>query len=56
MSLLFRLRHNTLAQISLFVAARAQEDGRSLWKMLGLPSYVVFELPKFRLTEVASAV
>jgi len=42
--------------ISLFVAARAQEDGRSLWKMLGLPSYVVFELPKFRLTEVVSAV
>jgi len=48
------ISHGTV--ISLFVAARAHEDGRSLWGMLGLPSYVVLELPKFRVTDLVAAV
>jgi broad specificity phosphatase PhoE len=48
------ISHGTV--ISLFVAARAHEDARSLWKMLGLPSYVVLELPKFRITDLVTAV
>jgi len=47
------ISHGTV--ISLFVAARAHEDGGRLWKMLGLPSYVVLELPAFRLTELVAA-
>jgi broad specificity phosphatase PhoE len=48
------ISHGTV--ISLFVAARAHEDARSLWRMLGLPSYVVLELPKFRITDLVTAV
>lgn len=47
------ISHGTV--ISLFVAARAHADGHALWQTLGLPSYVVFELAKFRLTELVSA-
>jgi broad specificity phosphatase PhoE len=47
------ISHGTV--ISLFVAARAHEDGRRLWKVLGLPSYVVLELPKYRLTELVGS-
>jgi broad specificity phosphatase PhoE len=48
------ISHGTV--ISLFVAARAHEDGRALWKTLGLPSYVILELPTFRLTELVGSV
>jgi broad specificity phosphatase PhoE len=48
------ISHGTV--ISLFVADRAHEHGHSLWKMLGLPSYAVLELPGFRLSELVSAV
>jgi broad specificity phosphatase PhoE len=48
------ISHGTV--ISLFVGARSHEDAHSLWSTLGLPSYVVLELPSFRLTEVVASV
>lgn len=41
--------HGTV--ISLFVAAQTGRDGYSLWRRLGLPSYVVLTLPDFTVFE-----
>ncbi len=46
--------HGTV--ISLFVADRVGVDPFSLWKELGLPSYIVLSLPDFRILEVLKKV
>ncbi|HXH22188.1 MAG TPA: histidine phosphatase family protein [Dehalococcoidia bacterium] len=46
--------HGTV--ISLLVAAKSGLDAFSLWRRLGLPSYVVLETPSWRVVEVVEEV
>lgn len=42
--------------ISLFVSRAAAVDGYELWSRLGLPSFVVLDLPRYELVEVVGSV
>ena len=46
--------HGTV--IALFAAARAGLDAREVWRTLDLPSYIAFEVPGFRVSEIVAAV
>ena len=46
--------HGTV--ISLFVAQKTRTNGFDLWQQLDLPSYVVFDLPGYKLNTIATQI